>query len=782
MIFGTTAGTWLLAVAAFAGPLATVLLGYQYAADTRAYDRVIRVATSVTTLALASALVYLTVQFVTGDYTNAYVWDNTANYLPLLYKLTGVYASNKGSVLLWALLTAVVATTTVLLNRFDVRGARLTQALAMGVVSVFATMLVSDSPFVPLAAEFPDIAANGVPADGSGLNPLLVDPFMAIHPPITFSAYALLVVPFALGVTHFVSRLRGHDSVFVEWIDSTTRWLRASWLLLTAAITLGGIWAYRVLGWGGFWSWDPVETAVLIPWLGLSAVLHSLNRYRTTGQYSVLAPAATAILFPLVVFATTVVRSGVFRSVHSFAGGGIGSGILFILGSTTALAVVPAFVYWFRLQDAAEGATADGGPRFGQPTILHAAVLAFVLLAFVSVWGLSFPVIRNLASGVEVGVDARYYNLWSFPVVVFMLLGGGAYAQRERMSGRTVLGTVAAVLVVTLAVGIGLARPEWQLATTEPFDPLYYRVVGGLSVLTVVPPAAYFAAGWTGRFVDRVARIDSRRVRLKETGVVLIHVGAAILVVAVSLVYVFSATGSVGIAGATGLDDSGEPVVRAVEGTPYTVEVSDYRPANTPTVTEAALSPAEVLSTDPSATAVLVRGEVTEVQRFENVTIAQLDGSSVWVGADRGTVAFEPGTEVVVRGSLSDPRSTNIDALVYTDRENAGTVDDPPTDVYQPRVVDHRFQVTLYRGEEVVADGIVAEQSYRGRDMNTNDPLIARGPLGDTYVVGTMTRGGGLSIEVSRYPLANQMWFGVLTMLVGMCLLFVFDPAAGARD
>jgi cytochrome c-type biogenesis protein CcmF len=141
-------------------------------------------------------------------------------------------------------------------------------------------------------------------------------------------------------------------------------------------------------------------------------------------------------------------------------------------------------------------------------------------------------------------------------------------------------------------------------------------------------------------------------------------------------------------------------------------------------------------------------------------------------------VQFEEGSVIVARGSLSDPRSENIDALVYTNGENVGPASAPPTDVYSPRVVDHRFDVQLYRGDTLVADGTVAEQSYRGRDMQTNDPLIERGITGDTYVVGTRTA-GGLSIEISRYPLANQIWFGVAVMLVGMALVFLFDPVSG---
>lgn len=781
MIASLTPGTALLGTAAFSSILATILLFYEYVVDERLFSRLTRAVAGITTLSLAVSLGYLTVQFVTEDYSNAYVWENTANYLSLLYKVTGVYAANEGSILLWALLASVVATATVFMRRFDARGARLVQSLTMGIVSVFSVMLVTASPFTPLSEAFPGLAANGTPLDGSGLNPLLVDPFMAIHPPITFSSYALLVVPFALGVSHFVAKLRGHESPFVEWIDSTTRWLRLSWVLLTAAITLGGIWAYRVLGWGGFWSWDPVETAVLIPWLGLTAVVHTLNRYRRTGSYRILAPVATAMLFPLVIYATTVVRSGVFRSVHSFASGGIGAGVLFLLGSTTLLAVGPAVVYWFIETTGTDETDGSTGSLLEQATIFHAAVLAFITLAFVSMWGLSFPVLRNAASGIEVSVNARYYNLWSFPVVVFMLFAGGAYAQSELTSKRITLATIGVVLALTAIVGVTIAPTQWQLATPEAYSPLYYRLLGGLSALTIVPPAAYFASSWTARYVTRFRKIRSRQVRLKETGVVLIHVGAAVLIVAVTLVYVFSTTASVGIVGATALADGNDTVVRDVGNSSYSVEVTNYRTENDPSATNAALTPAEVLTVNESAAGVLVRGEITAVEQYENVTIAQVDGSSVWLAGDEDESLFRTGEAVVARGSLSTPRSPNIDRLVYTDDQNMGPVSNPPTNIYEPRVVDHIFDVTVYKSGSLVAQGSVAEQSYRDSEMRTNDALIQRGAGGDTYVVGTMTN-DGMSVRVSRFPLANQIWIGVLLMIVGMSLVFVFDPVAGARS
>ena len=764
-----TPGTGLIATAAFASSLAAVLLLYSYLSETDEFERFILAAAGASTAFLVVAQSYLTYQFVVGDYTNAYVWQNTADYLPLLYRLTGAYASHEGSILLWATLTAVVATWTVFSDRFSGRGTRLVQSISLGIVAVFATMLVTQSPFTPIEAAFPDTPEGFVPPDGDGLNPLLVDPWMAIHPPITFSAYALLIVPFALGVTHFVSLFRGEDSVFEEWLVSMTQWLRLSWLLLTAAIVFGGIWAYGVLGWGGFWSWDPVETAVLIPWLALTASLHAVNRYGKTGEYPIFAPASTALVFPLVVFATTVVRSGVFRSVHSFAAGGIGTGILFLLTVTGTVAIVLPLAYW--LLESSEPDRPAGESWVSHRTVYHVAVLAFAVLAFVSVWGLSFPVIRNAATGVEVSVSQDHYNLWSYPVVVVGLLAGGLYASLDTRRRRLALGATAVVALATVVSAFIAPSPNWYLSDPGPLDPLVYRVVGNLSVLSIVPPAAFFATAWTARYVSRVRGVPSRSFQLRETGIVLIHVGGAVLIVAISFVYLFATSASVAVIGVDEVGNDPEPIVQDVPDSDYTVEITDYNAIEQPTIEEAARSPNEVLRVDEEVS--LVRGEITQTGEIEGTAVAQLDGSDVWLASADETASFELGAEIIARGTVVGAGDGG-DMYIYTDGRNMGPVSDPPREVHTPRVVSHELDVTVYNADEQVASGTIAEQEYLRSEMNTNDAVIQRGLTGDTYVVGSI-QGTGASITIDTYPLANHIWFGVLLMLLGMTALTVGD-------
>ena len=766
-----TPGTTLIIVAAFTSGLAAILLGYSYLFRTDDLRRPIVGAAGLTTVSLVVALVYLTYQFVVGDYTNAYVWENSAEYLPLLYKVTGVYANHAGSILLWSTITSVVATWTVLSSYFDGRGSRLVQSISLGIVAVFATMLTLESPFTPLSVAYPDISAGFVPPDGNGLNPLLVDPWMAIHPPITFSAYSLLVVPFALGVTHFVASLRGEESPFDDWLPSVVSWARISWMLLTMAILFGAIWAYGVLGWGGFWSWDPVETAVLVPWLGLTASLHALNRYDTTGDYSLFAPTSLAGIFPLIVFATTVVRSGVFRSVHSFAAGGIGAGILGLLAVTGTTAIVLPFTVWFR--HAGQESERTRTDWLSRRTIYHWVVLAFVFLTFVAAWGLLFPVLRNAATGVEVSVGKDHYNLWSYPIIVVTLLAGGLYAVLDTGRRSLAAGATAAVAAITVAAAFYTPTGSWRLSDPVATDPLIYQVIGELSVLSIVPPAFFFAVAWIGRYVSRVRGVPSRAFKIRETGVVLIHVGAAVLIVAISFVYLFATASTVGVVGIADASPE-DPVVGTSPDGEYTVEVSGYETVPEPTLEEAARTPAELQAVDVEAS--FVRGEITELDTIENVPVARLDDSGVWLASPDGEATFETGAEVIARGTVFEATGEDSpgDVYVYTDGQNMGPLSDPPREAYTPRVQSHQLDVTIYNGDSIVAEGTVAEQEYADSQMNTKDALITRGLTGDTYAVGTINEVGA-SFTINEYPLANQIWIGVLIGLVGMVLLFVGD-------
>ncbi|XGI83863.1 cytochrome c biogenesis protein CcsA [Halorutilales archaeon Cl-col2-1] len=764
-------GNILIIASAVAGLVATLLLVYDYVRDTDRFTRAVSALIPVASLGLVSSLVYLTYQFVVGDYTNAYVFENSADYLPLLYKITGVYASNQGSVLLWGAIASVVAVWALITRGLQGKHNKLVQAISVGIVTYFAGMLLTESPFSPISEEFPDAPQGFVPPDGNGLNPLLIDPFMAIHPPLMFIAYSLLIVPFGIGTTHFISKLRGEEGIFDDWMGSVMRWLRVSWLFLTVAIALGGVWSYRVLGWGGFWAWDPVETAILVPWLFLTASVHSVTNYRGGTEYSILAPASIAVGFPLTVYTTSVVRSDVFRSVHSFASGGIGTSILILLGISTFLGVVLPAGYWFMK---------DGEPNGGGETgwitrsnLLHAGVLLLGLLTFVSFWGLSFPLIRNTATGVEVSVENNYYNLWSYPLVVATVLLSGFYMDYDVEGKKKSLMGLGLFSVATVAAAFISPSAEWHLAETAASDQIAYRVIGSVSVLSAVPPAVYLSMSVVKRLYSRVSTSAGRNRKLKETGITVIHVGVAVLLVSISFTYLFTVQSSVIVDDVNNVGDEGE--MYNVPDSDYSINVLGYEETREPSIDEAVSSPQEVLSASGNITT--VSGSITETRETGNLSMGRLDGSNVWV-AMRSQGVIREGDEAIAQGRILRDILPQVEAVVFTSADSYGTMANPPEGIAQPRVRSNVVNLEVYENGEFVTAGDVSQNSYTRTRMTTNQVLIDRGLTKDIYVIGSIDDGSA-SITVKTIPLTNQVWFGVGLLLLGMSLVVVFDPRHG---
>ncbi|MDY6775150.1 MAG: cytochrome c biogenesis protein CcsA [Halobacteria archaeon] len=765
------AGNILIGLSAVAGIVSTLLLLYDYAKETERFTKVVSVLIPVTSFGLVSALVYLTYQFVTGDYTNLYVWENSADYLGLLYKVTGVYAANEGSILLWGAIASVVSAWAMVTKGIKGKHNKLVQSISVGVVAYFAGMLLTQSPFKSIYQEFPDAPQGFVPPDGSGLNPLLIDPFIAIHPPLMFTSYSLLIVPFGIGTAHFISKVRGDGGIFDDWIGSVMRWLRVSWLFLTVAITLGGIWSYRVLGWGGFWAWDPVETAILVPWLFLTATIHSVTNYRGNREYSILAPASISVVFALTVYTTTVVRSGVFRSVHSFATGGIGMSVLILMGATTLLGFVLPTGYWFLKKDESDS---DETPDewITRSNIIHLGVLLFGLLTFVSFWGLSFPVLRDMATGIEVSVDSKYYNLWSYPLIVITVLLAGFYMDYDVEGKKKSLMGLGLFSTATVVAALISPSSQWHLAETTVNDQIVYRSIGNVSVLSAVPPAVYLSFSVVKRLLSRISTSAGRNRKLKETGITVIHVGVAVLFVSVSFTYLFTVQSSVIVDGVNNIDDA---EMYNVPDSDYSINVLGYEETRTPSVEESVTSPSEVPSLRSNVTT--VGGTITEVRETGNLSMGRLGDTNVWV-AMRSQGVIQKGDNAVARGRILRNILPQVEAVVFTSADSYGTMANPPEGVAEPRVRSNVLNIEVYENGKYVAAGEVSQSTFTRTRMTTNNVLIDRGLMKDIYVIGSIDSGTA-SITIKTIPLTNQVWFGVGLLVLGMSLVLVFDPRHG---
>src|SRR6058998_2595811 len=267
--------------------------------------------------AVAAAL--LLAALARHDFSFQYVAEHTSRELPLGYTLTAFWGGQEGSLLLWLLVLCGYSVAAVLTARRVGREvlAWVVPTLAL-VGTFFAVLLVFvASPFTTQIA----------PADGAGLNPSLQNPYMAIHPPMLYLGYVGLTVPFAFAMGALLSR-----RVDERWIVATRRWTLAAWAFLGVGQLLGAHWAYVEIGWGGYYAWDPVENAALMPWLAATAFLHSVMIQEKRGMLRVWNMVLVALAFELSVFGTFLTRSGVIDSIHSFAKSPIGAWLLGFLG------------------------------------------------------------------------------------------------------------------------------------------------------------------------------------------------------------------------------------------------------------------------------------------------------------------------------------------------------------------------------------------------------------------------------------------------------------------
>ena len=355
--------------------------------------RLVKALAASSAVAIAAASLYLWLLIFENDFGVEYVAAYSSTTLPTLYKISAFWAGQQGSFLLWLLIHAVAGVALTL---------RRTSAAALGIFFLMQSVLT-----LPVLMKSP-FAENPVEVlEGAGLNPLLQDFWMAIHPPIIFVGYALLAVPFALSIGALLT-----ETASREWLGEARLWTLTAWAFLGAGIFVGGYWAYKVLGWGGYWGWDPVENSSLVPWLMAAVLLHMLNLSRKRAAVLVAAHAAATFTYALVIYGTFLTRSGVLGdfSVHSFAGTSVGSAIalinaLVLIGGLTVLLI--------KAKDLPQGSMYDA-----HSSAPFAVLLGCLLIIFVAaiVWvGMSMPLLTQLV-GEAAAVDTDFYVKSTAPI------------------------------------------------------------------------------------------------------------------------------------------------------------------------------------------------------------------------------------------------------------------------------------------------------------------------------------------------------------------------------
>jgi len=355
--------------------------------------------------------------FVTSDFSVVLVADNSHSAKPLLYKVTGVWGNHEGSMLLWALILAVFGAAVAVFgdNLPDTLRARVLAVQAAIGAGFLSFILFTSNPFARLASP---------PFDGNGLNPLLQDPGLAFHPPILYLGYVGFSVTYAFAIA---ALLEGR--VDVAWARWVRPWTLAAWCFLTLGIALGSWWAYYILGWGGFWFWDPVENASLMPWLAGTALLHSAIVVEKRDALKSWTVLLAVLAFSLSLLGTFLVRSGVLTSVHAFAQDPARG--MFILGFLLAVTGGGLALYAWR----APGL--QGGGLF-QPVSREGALilnnLLLCTLATTVLLGTLYPLFLDLVSGDKVSVGPPFFNATFVPIslALFAALCVGPYLGWKR--------------------------------------------------------------------------------------------------------------------------------------------------------------------------------------------------------------------------------------------------------------------------------------------------------------------------------------------------------------
>ncbi|OGO07654.1 MAG: cytochrome C biogenesis protein, partial [Chloroflexi bacterium RBG_13_60_13] len=384
----------------------------------------------------SAALLY---SLVTRDFSLRYVAEYTSRDLSMPVTLSAWWAGQAGSLLFWSWLLAVFAGVVLVQNRRQNKG--LTPYVVAVLMALLAFFLALD-----LFVENPFEKLSRTPVDGLGLNPLLQNKGMLYHPPTLYLGYVGFAVPYAYAMAALLSGRLGN-----EWIRASRRWTLFAWFFLGVGNLLGAQWAYTVLGWGGFWGWDPVENASLMPWLTGTAFLHSVMIQQRRGMLKVWNLALIIATFGLALFGTAVTRGGILSSVHAFSSGPLG---WLLVGLIAVVLLVSIRLLWERMPELRSEHELDSFLSRESNFLFNNLIL--VGAAFAIFWGSIFPLLSEAVQGSRITVGPSFYNQVTGPIFLGMIvlmglcpLIGWRKASRENLVRNF---RIPAIIAVVLAV------------------------------------------------------------------------------------------------------------------------------------------------------------------------------------------------------------------------------------------------------------------------------------------------------------------------------------------
>jgi len=465
---------------------------------------------------LTTAAGILVYSLLTSDFRLAYVAARSNRAMPLVYKFAAWWGGQEGSLLLWSWLLSTFAAVVVFTNRRKHRDMMPYVIAVLTFTQIFFCILNAfvEPPFQVLAV------GKGVQAvaDGNGLNPLLQYWLMAIHPPALYLGYVGFIVPFAFAFASLVTKQPGE-----AWIATTRRWTLITWGFQSIGVMLGQGWAYAVLGWGGYWGWDPVENASLLPWITATAFLHSVMMQEKKGMMKVWNMVLISSTFFLCIFGTFLTRSGIVSSVHAFAQSSLGT---WFLGYLAIAVGVTTFFILKRLDYLKSEAHLESVLSRESSFLFNNLIL--LASCFAVLWGTLFPVITEAIMGEKITVGAPFFNKVNIPIGLALLLltGVGPLIAWRRSSWESLKRafrwpTVVAVLTIAILAGFGITH-------------LYALVSFGLCAFVIATIAMEFFKGARAISVKNqmnmlFAAFELTHRNTRRYGGYLVHMGIVIM-------------------------------------------------------------------------------------------------------------------------------------------------------------------------------------------------------------------------------------------------------------
>lgn len=481
-------------------------------------------------LALICSLVGLGYGFVTNDYSIQYIWQYSNRAMPWIYKITAIWGGMDGSMLLWCGLVALFCAA---VARSSVRYPR--PLLPWLYCFLNSSTLFFTTITLFLTNPFRYLKAPMVMPDGNGLNPLLQNEYMAIHPPTLYLGFTGLAIPYAFCMAALAS---GHTSN--DWIRLTRRWTLIGWIFLTAGIVLGGHWAYLELGWGGFWAWDPVENSSFLPWLTATALLHSVMVQERKGMLKVWNISLCVLTYALTVFGTFLTRSGIVQSVHAFASTDIGWVFLTYLA---LVVLVAAALIFYRRVDLKPDRSIES--LFSREAVFLLNNLVLLSICFAVLWGMMFPVFSEAFTGQKQTVGIPFFNAVNVPLflaLVFLMGIGPTIAWR-----RSSIAQLMSTFLIPFAGAFVVASALVAAGITDTYPVLAYAI-SFFVVMTILGevnrglksqspaltnPASQPLAVGCSKYAPTMLLQLFRRHRIKY-GAHIIHFGVAMMTVAIT--------------------------------------------------------------------------------------------------------------------------------------------------------------------------------------------------------------------------------------------------------